>query len=224
MMSKRAYPVLMLLLAGIAAMGVEPAPEMNGMPLVFSEDFSGGAERWEPTDAKAWKVAEEEGNKVYSLHRQSKYEPPVRSPFNISLVKDLVVTDFVLEARVKQTGREYGHRDFCVFFGHTDPAHFYYVHMASLSDDHANSIFLVNNEPRVSIVKERTEGTVWDNEYHTVRVVRDTASGRIEVYRDDMTKPIMVAEDKTFTSGRIGFGSFDDTGNVDDVRVWARKP
>ena len=96
--------------------------------------------------------------------------------------------------------------------------------MASVSDDHANSIFLVNNEPRVSIVKERTEGTAWDNEYHTVRVVRDTASGRIEVYRDDMTKPIMVAEDKTFTSGRIGFGSFDDTGNVDDVRLWARKP
>jgi len=35
-----------------------------------------------------------------------------------------------------------------------------------------------------------------------------------------MTKPIMIAEDKTFLEGYIGFGSFDDTGKVDNVRIW----
>jgi len=201
----------------------EPLKEVNGLPLVFREDFGAGSDRWTATDANAWKIVEEEGNHAYALHKSSEYEPPVRSPHSISLIKDLEVTDFVLEARLKQTGKEYGHRDMCIFFGHVDPAHFYYVHIATKADDHANSVFLVNNEPRVSIAKERTTGTDWATGYHHIRVTRDTGSGRIEVFFDDMTKPIMVAEDKTFLSGKIGFGSFDDTGNVDDVRIWARK-
>ncbi len=205
-----------------AADKAEPAKEFEGLPLVFSEDFEKGADAWTPTDAKAWKVAEESGNHVYSLFQQSGYEPPVRSPKNISWIKGVKVSSFVLEARVKQTGREYGHRDFCVFFGRQDPTHFYYVHMATKSDPHANSIFLVNGAPRVSIAKERTGGTKWDDQYHHVRVVRNAESGDIKVFLDDMAKPIMIAEDKTFAAGEVGFGSFDDTGNVDDVRVWGK--
>jgi hypothetical protein len=34
-----------------------------------------------------------------------------------------------------------------------------------------------------------------------------------------MTKPILTAVDKSFTSGRIGVGSFDDTGRFDDLRL-----
>jgi hypothetical protein len=30
----------------------------------------------------------------------------------------------------------------------------------------------------------------------------------------------MQATDKTFVWGQIGVGSFDDTGNFDDVRLW----
>ncbi|MBN9121981.1 MAG: hypothetical protein J0I06_23035 [Planctomycetes bacterium] len=42
--------------------------------------------------------------------------------------------------------------------------------------------------------------------------MRQTTTGKIEVYIDDMTKPIMRAEDKTFQHGFMEFGSFDDTG------------
>jgi len=215
---------LALAATAFAADTTEPAPECQGMPLVFSDDFENGADRWEPTDPKAWKVVEANGNHAYSLFGESNYEPPVRSPKNIAWIKDLNVSDFVIEAKVKQTGREYGHRDFCVFFGRQDATHFYYVHLATKSDEHANSIFLVNGAPRVSIAKERTDGTAWDQAYHIVRVVRNTESGLIQVFRDDMTKPIMVAEDKTFASGGLGFGSFDDTGDLDAVRIWAKKP
>ena len=43
-----------------------------------------------------------------------------------------------------------------------------------------------------------------------MRVERNTKSGKIAVFFDDMKKPIMEAYDKTFTSGRVGIGSFDD--------------
>jgi len=197
-------------------------PERNGLPLAFFEDFESGAGRWTQTDPNAWKIASQDGNCVYTLFQQSRYEPPVRSPFNIARVKDLKVSDFVVQARMEQTGKEYGHRDMVVVFGYQDPSHFYYVHIATKSDEVANSILIVNGQPRVSIVKERTEGTDWSTGFHDVRVVRDSAGGSIQVYFDNMDKPIMTAQDKTFLSGGIGFGSFDDTGAIDNVIVWGR--
>jgi dipeptidyl aminopeptidase/acylaminoacyl peptidase len=207
-----------------AVFAAEKCPEtMDGMPLIFSDDFEDGADRWEMTDDKAWTVEEDEGDNALYLKRKSRYEPPVRSPYSIAWIKDLECGSFVLDLKLKQTGREYGHRDLCLFFNGVDPARFYYVHMATKADAHANSIFLVNNEPRVSIAKARTDGTKWTPGYHHVRVKRCAETGKIEVFFDNMDKPIMMAEDKTFTKGRIGVGSFDDVGMFDDVCIWGKK-
>jgi hypothetical protein len=54
-----------------------------------------------------------------------------------------------------------------------------------------------------------------------MRLVRKPSEGVTLVYFDDMTKPIMRADDKTFQIGCIGFGSFDDTGMMDNIRIWA---
>ncbi len=203
-----------------------PIPVRNGgLPLLIVEDFESGAERWEPTDPAAWEIREDAGSRVYALVRESRYTPPVRSPFSISLLKDLNVAGFVLDASMKQTGREYNHRDMVVVFGYQSPSRFYYAHIASRSDPTANSIMRVNDEPRVSIAGERNDGTKWiDGRYHHVRVARDCESGSIRVYFDDMENPIMTATDRTFLSGRIGFGSFDDTGNIDNVVLWGEVP
>jgi hypothetical protein len=215
-----------LLLAALqlaAAEDAEIPKEMNGLPLVFSEDFESGRDNWIETDPNAWKIVEEDGNHVFSNFQTSKYEPPVRSPLNIARIKDLNVSDFVIEVKMKQTGHEYGHRDQCIFFGYNDPSHFYYVHLATKADDHANSIFLVNGEPRISIAEERTDGTQWTDSYHTIRIERDTTAGTVLVYFDDMTKPVMKTTNAVFVTGGIGFGSFDDVGNIDDVRIWGKK-
>lgn len=224
-MTRRVGLSLAFLLAPFFTMAAEDIPnEVNGMPLVFRADFEDGrADGWVMTDPKAWKINVEDGNHVLSQFAPSDYSPPVRSPVNIARIDGLEVGDFVLEARMKQTGKEYGHRDMCIFFGYNDPSHFYYVHLATKADDHANSIFLVNGAPRVSIAQERTQGTDWATGYHTVRIERDTNAGTILVYFDDMSKPVMKTVDKTFLSGGIGFGTFDDTGNIDDVRIWGKK-
>lgn len=208
-------------LGGASLCAEEPPQTRNGLPLVFEEDFESGDERWRKTDPEAWSVVEEGGNHVLALQGSSNYAPKVRSPLSIALARDLEVGSFVLEATVKQTGRDYNHRDLCLFFGHNGPSKFYYVHVATKADDHAHSIFLVNDSARVSVAKERTEGVVWDDETHRIRIVRDAESGRIEVFFDDMERPIMQAVDKTFLSGTIGLGSFDDTGTFDNIRLWA---
>ena len=63
----------------------------------------------------------------------------------------------------------------------------------------------------------------WDDQWHTVKLVRDVASGRIAVFFDDLETPLMEAIDKTFTSGRVGIGSFDDMNDFTDVKELGRK-
>jgi hypothetical protein len=204
--------------ATVLALGARSTPAAD-LPLVFEERFDRGADRWQPTDAAAWRVIDTEGGKAYSLFQQSKYQPPHRSPVNFSLVKDLVLTDFLFEARLQSTSRQYDHRDMCLVFGYRDTAHFYYVHLGKKTDDHANQIFIVDGKPRTKISTKTSPGTNWDDAWHTVRVTRKAAGGEIEVYFDDMKTPVMTAVDRTFSSGQIGVGSFDDTGNFTGITV-----
>jgi hypothetical protein len=209
---------------GVGRDGKPPASEMQGLPLVFFENFDAdNAERWEQSDPKAWKVVEQDGNGLYSQFQQSQVKTPVRSPFNRALAKDLVVGDFVLDVKLQSTIKDYDHRDMCLFFGFQDPAQFYYVHFGKKADDHANQIFIVNNEPRKKISATSTAGTPWTDGWHHARVVRKVESGTIEVFFDDMEKPVMTATDKTFLWGQVGIGTFDDTGNFDDVIVYGKK-
>ena len=197
--------------------------EKVDLPLLFEDDFEKGADRWQPTDPKAWKVAEKDGNHFLSQFQGSKVKTPYRSPFNVALVKDLTVGDFDLEAKVQSTARDYGHRDVCLFFGYQDAGHHYYVHLAKKTDDRANQVFLVNGADRKKISTKTTPGTNWTDGWHRVKVVRRVQDGTIAVYFDDLKTPAMTAQDTTFTWGQVGVGSFDDTGNWDDVTVHGRR-
>jgi hypothetical protein len=216
---------------GVAAIGVEPgvspgtaAGIPEGYRLVYEQHFDAAVALggFAFTDPAAWKWSADGEGFALELVAQSKYAPTVRSPVNIAVVGDRIFGDFVLEVDLIQTGKEYGHRDMCLFFGMQDPAHFYYVHLATAADDHAHNVFIVNGAPRTKIAKETTKGVNWGlGVWHTVRLERRVAEGTIRVFFDDRTKPVMVAEDKTFGAGWVGFGSFDDTGKVDNIRVWA---
>lgn len=197
-----------------------PFSQAEELPVVYADDFSKGSENWTPTDAKAWKITEVDGNKVFENLGGSKYEAPYRSPHNIALLNDHVVGDFVLTARVQSKQEPRDHRDMCLFFGYQDPANFYYVHLGQKADPHANQIFLVNEAPRVAISEKASDGTPWKSDtWHNVKIVRTVATGLIEIYFDDMETPTHVAHDKSFAWGQIGIGTFDDMGLWDDVEL-----
>ena len=189
--------------------------------VLFKENFEGGVTRWEPKDPAQWQVKTTGPEQhVYSqFEKKTSYKPPHRSPTNIALLKDLKVGDFELTARVKSTHEDYGHRDAVLVFGYQDPVHFYYVHLGKQADDHANQIFIVNEAPRTKISLTSTPGTNWTDNWHNVKIVRKVEPGTIEIYFDDMDKPVMTARDKTFAWGRIGIGTFDDTSEWDDIEL-----
>ena len=128
---------------------------------------------------------------------------------------------FELTFRVKSTKDTGGHRDCCVFFNYQDDQHFYYVHLGARPDPHSGQIMIVKEAPRLALTKN-VRKTPWDDDWHTVKLVRNVDSGDIKIFFDDMERPHMQVRDKTFTKGRIGLGSFDDLNAFDDVVLVAR--
>ena len=193
-----------------------------GLPLALELDFEDAAalDAFAFTDARAWTVADG----ALELLGGSEYAPPHRSPLNIALLDDVELGSFALEATLTQTGREYGHRDLCLFFGFESPSKFYYVHLATTPDDHANNVFVVNDAARVRTAPVPAKGVEWGTDQpHRVRLERDVERGTIRVFFDDMETPVLETIDHTHGRGRVGFGSFDDQGRFDDVRIFAHE-
>lgn len=214
-------PLLATLLATMTL--ALPARADEPLPPVFEDDFSRGADRWEPTDPAAWTLGKDGDRAVWGLNkRTSNYQPKVRSPHNVALVKDLELTDTVITFQVKSTRDTGGHRDCCVFFNWRDPEHFYYVHLGAKPDPASGQIMIVDGAPRRPLTTN-TKPVPWDDQWHTVKLVRDTATGRIAVYFDDLETPLMETTDTTFTSGRVGIGSFDDMNDFTAVTVSGHK-
>ena len=218
-------PLLLILFAiCLSSLSAADKPQPPaGMKLVYSHDFEDNSlTRYLPTDQTAWKLLEQNGNHVAALvKRNSDFKPQFRSPFNRTLIRDLRPGSFVMDIRLQSTIPDYGHRDLCLFFGCQDDDHLYYVHFGKKTDDHANQIFIVNNEPRKKISTRTTDGTPWTDGWHQARIERNAETGEIKVYFDDLNTPVMTAVDKTFGTGQLGFGSFDDIGNFDDIRIYA---
>jgi hypothetical protein len=198
----------------------------SALPVILSEDFESGMDRWQTTDPdpadSVWKIIDaptkpgQSGNHAFRVTGASKYEPPYRSPLSIAWLKDVKVGEFEITARVQNTNPSGGnHRDLCFFWGRQSPAEFYYVHFGAKADPHACQIFIVNNDKRTMITKDQAEGTPWTDGWHNVKITRG-ADGTMKAYFDDMTKPLMTAQDTTFGAGQIGIGTFDDSGNFDD--------
>jgi hypothetical protein len=194
-----------------------------GMKLIFEEDFEKGHNRWETTDDTNWQMHSHGQNKAFGIkQRQSDYSPKYRSPHTIALLKGIEVADFVVTMKVKSILDTGGHRDACVFFNYQDANNFYYVHLGAKPDPNSGQIMIVNNAPRRPLTNNKNN-TGWDDQWHQVKIVRDTKTGTIEIYFDDMKKPHMKCVDKTFGKGRIGIGSFDDVNDFDDIRIYTNE-
>ncbi len=115
---------VLIALPGAIAAADDDARPIADLPEVARftfEDASLGG--WTFTDNDAWRLTElPGGGHALEQHKASEYEPKVRSPFNIALAPDVDVSDFVMTLKVKSTGRDYGHRDVCLFFDYQDQA------------------------------------------------------------------------------------------------------
>jgi|SRR5579883_107396 len=222
---------LLPLLAGLCCAVSVPAAEgdipdwAKGIEIKMPLNSPKMASEFVVSDPAVWKFLVDDAGAgflrlQYDKKYKSTYTPKYRSPIHIALLKQYPLTDFVMDVELMSTTEPYDHQDLCLFFGFQSPEKYYYVHIAKKADMNAHNIFIVNGADRKNIAKETTKGIEWKKDtWHVVRLVRQGSTGKTEVYFDDMTKPIMKAEDKTFEEGFAGFGSFDDTGRFRRVTL-----
>jgi hypothetical protein len=154
------------------------------------------------------------------------------SPINESLssfaiIPSTVLTSFVLDVELAQLNpdTQQPHRDLCVVFSATDHRHFLYAHIAATHDERSHNIHLIDNAPRQPITILNSGGIMWGDvgSWHKLRLVRDAEGGAISVFFDGkLDAPILTATDTAHPSGYLGFGTFQDSGKVRNLKVWAK--
>ena len=215
--------ICILILTSLIHCQVDHAPPFipEGFSLTYEQYFDSKASlsEFEFTDPEVWNFNQAGALECFG---ENNYQPPVRSPHHIALISGKQFGSFVLEVDLQQTGKEYDHQDMCVFFGFQNPSKFYYVHISRNVDDHANNVFIVNNADRLKISTLTNKGQNWiKGNWHKIRLERYFPEGNIRLFFDNMQHPVMEARDTSFQIGSVGFGTFDDSGMVDNVRIWS---
>nr|WP_221219201.1 hypothetical protein [Prauserella isguenensis] len=176
---------------------------------------------WSPLNPDKWTF---DGRQVIQSERGDPPEGP-RRPFEYAIVDagpELESVRYRATVRIDEPVAR-GDRDVVLIFNYRSPTRFYYVH---LSQDNTiyphNGIFKVDDADRERI-DDQWDGelgappAIDDRAWHDVRLDYHAPSGRIAVHVDGSRKPLMTATDRSFSGGRIGFGSFDNYGRIRDV-------
>jgi hypothetical protein len=177
---------------------------------------------WAPVTPAKWQFS---GGQVI-LAEAGVERPGPRRPFEYAvLAAGPAWTSVDIKAQVRlDEPVEVTNRDVIIVFGYRSDTEFYYAHLSTDNTIYPhNGIFKVNNADRERIDYQwngRSRGAnpaVVDERWHDVRVKHLPATGEIAVYVDGAV--VMTARDTTFTSGRVGFGSFDNRGRLRGLTV-----
>lgn len=203
------------MLALAFAAGCAASPRWTA-PYVIACDAASDLAAFDFTDANAFRFATDDATRggCLELFQEAKYAPPFRSPLGLALLRGVEFGDGVMHVKVRQTGREYPHRDLVFVLGYVDPAHFVYAHLATKGDDNAHHLMLVDGAARRPVTTWRTEGVNWGDGWHDIELRRHEE--HVEVFFDGAR---VLAGDVPAWCGRVGVGSFDDTGRFRDLVV-----
>lgn len=182
----------------------------------LSADFQqGDLGKWILPAAADWEIAAEGPNRFLRLRKAGTIGEP-RRPLQYALHRDLCLGDFTLRVKVRRAGNS-----MMIAFGYQDTLHFYYAHLSADSGDHGvhNGLFKVDGGERFRIAGHGSRPMLPTSGWHEVKIVRDAAGGKIEVFASGETEPRFRHTDTSFRWGRIGLGSFNETGDFDDLRV-----
>lgn len=176
------------------------------------DDFSRGMGQWLPPQAADWQIGTENGNPFLRLAKAG-YPPGIpRRPLNYALLRNSCVSDFRLSTRLRRA-----QKSLMIVFDYQDTLHFNYVHLSAdrgTEQPVHNGIFRVDDGPRVRIDDPNRPAALPDQNWHTVKIVRQ--ANRVDVYMDGAAQPLLSVDHGLFAYGRVGIGSFDETGDYDD--------
>lgn len=173
--------------------------------------------QWSVPTGSDWEIQKEDGGQF--LHMKIGRAPlpsGPRRPFQFAIADTQPFKDVTVEADIRPLKRSV-----IIVYAYRDPAHFDYAHISTdIKAPVHNGIFHVYGGERVRISPERgpaafPEINVW---YH-VKLVQNSGTGTVDVTVDGKAVPALHAVDLSLTTGKIGIGSFDETGDFKNVKI-----
>lgn len=208
-----------------AGFGVEPVEPPPAPSCTFDESMTDlmAAENWAPRTPEKWELP---GDQIILAEAGDNPNDGIRRPFEYAILDGHEFESVQIDANVRlDAPSSVNNRDIIIVFGWQSDTEYYYAHISQDNAIYAhNGIFKVNNADRERI-DDQWDGSIGappaitDEEWHDVRVVHCAGTGEMAVWIDGHDVPLMTATDDTFGSGKIGFGSFDNTGRMRDLVV-----
>lgn len=208
-----------------ALYGVEPVEPPPSPACEFDESITDlmAAENWAPRTPSKWELP---GDQIILTEAGDNPDDGIRRPFEYAILDGHEFQSVQIDANVRlDAPSSVSNRDIIIVFGWQSDTEYYYAHVSQDNTIYAhNGIFKVDNKDRERI-DHQWDGAIGappaitDEEWHDVRVTHCAGTGEIAVWIDGHDTPLMTATDTTFDSGRIGFGSFDNTGRMRDLVV-----
>ena len=183
-----------------------------------ADSFEAFGHKWSVPHREDWQLDTEAGAPVLHLLTGREPLPGPRRPYQFALADTADLLRVKVEADLKPL-----RRSLMIVFAYHDSAHFDYAHLstdiASKQPVH-NGVFHVYGGERVRISSDRgpasfTELGRW---YHVV-VQYDGATGEINVTVDGKPVPSLHAVDVSLGAGKVGIGSFNETGDFKAVKI-----
>lgn len=185
--------------------------------------------RWTVQAPADWVVAQEGGQTILRLVEKGEPEPgKPRRPTKFAIAETPMFDHVTVECEMRRAGRS-----LIIVYAWQDNDHWNYAHISS---DEArkvnvhNGMFHVFGGERVRIssldgaasLAQHEQGKGWAK----VKFVFDGATGRAYAEVDGKRNESLEAVDLSLRFGRVGLGSFNETGDFRNVRITGtpRKP
>lgn len=190
------------------------------IPLIVSaESIDFGGHKWTVPYAKDWSI---ESGELRLLVSRPGLQP--RRPTQFALAETAPFSRVSVEAELISHPRlPTTSPSLIIVYAYRDAGHYNYAHLSvdrAADQNVHNGIFHVYGGDRVRISPLEgpptlSAGGIW----HKVRLDYDSASGEVKVTVNGVTSPAMQAVDKSLGAGKIGLGSFFDTGAFRGVKI-----
>jgi len=173
---------------------------------------------WTVPVAADWKLDAGNGAETLSLTQGKEPLPGPRRPFQFALTSVPDYATVTVEADAKPLGRSV-----MIVFAYQDEAHFDYAHFSIDTGEKQpvhNGIFHVYGGERVRISNARGPAAfaATGNWYH-LKLMHNASTGSVAATVDGQAVAALVATDVSLGAGKVGIGSFDETGEFKNVRI-----
>lgn len=126
----------------------------------------------------------------------------------------ITASGWTLDARGAAVASSSGYDDFAVVWGYQNSTNYYFASFSEGNQSATNGVFKVVNGTRTQLA-DITATTAPGTTLHAVKVVKSGST--YTVSRGGTT--LATVTDGTFTSGKVGFGSYNDMARFDDLVV-----